>query len=769
MMNDFWANWKWNRNGILPSLAKLLRFHPGTERLEDRTVPSVTLGVTAPGIPGSSSFCGCLPPDGAEAAGPSNVVQAVNTAMEIRDKAGNLLSGPTSLPTFFSGHGWTVANMSDPTVIYDELAQRFVIEILDYTSANATNFLDFAVSNSSDATAGFTNFRHINVGESSFFADQPRIGFNADAYFVQFNMFSTVTGRFNHSQVFTIQKSDFLTGGLTTFHHDFANSSNLASIDPAVMHGAVAGGPEYFVSEGVNIGTTIVWKETNVLSNTPTDVQTNFTVASYSEPPAAPQPSGSVTTNDSRMLNAAFRDNILVATQTVGDGSPVEAHARWYQFNVSSTPTLTMSGDVTNGSAATYFPSIDIDSNDDIGMSYIESSSSEFVSMYVTGRTPSDAAGTMETGARVIAGTTNYTGSRMGDYSGTSVDPSNTTTFWSENEWINNASAGSWNTEQASFSVASVSTGSADLSVQNTGPTTTVNEGDNVTYTVTVTNGGPNDAANTVLTYTLDPNLKFVSANSPFSVSGNVVTFSLGTVANGATVTVTITAQAIEDGNLTNVASVSSSTSDPNQGNNSQNASTTVTEPSIVPPSSTVTVTAKRISNLQTATFTHANGVEPASAFSATINWGDGRTSAGTITQSGSTYIVTGSHNYKQPGTHTVTTTVVEAGSPPNVIVTTPAVAGAQVLLSGPGAATVLLTQLPPGLEVASPSATPLAGASVGPSADTGLPATQGQAGASADALNLHFAQTAPPAADSDALWAVVGTADWSAVSGSGL
>ena len=38
------------------------------------------------------------------------------------------------------------------------------------------------------------------------------------------------------------------------------------------------------------------------------------------------------------------------------------------------------------------------------------------------------------------------------------------------------------------------------------------------------------------------------------------------------------------------------------------------------------------------ATFTHANGVEPASAFTATINWGDGTTSTGTITLSGTTY-----------------------------------------------------------------------------------------------------------------------------------
>ena len=63
------------------------------------------------------------------------------------------------------------------------------------------------------------------------------------------------------------------------------------------------------------------------------------------------------------------------------------------------------------------------------------------------------------------------------------------------------------------------------------------------------------------------------------------------------------------------------------------------------------------------ATFTHANGVEPASDFVATINWGDGSTSTGTITESGTTYTVKGSHTYATNGSHTVTTTVVESES----------------------------------------------------------------------------------------------------------
>jgi hypothetical protein len=50
-------------------------------------------------------------------------------------------------------------------------------------------------------------------------------------------------------------------------------------------------------------------------------------------------------------------------------------------------------------------------------------------------------------------------------------------------------------------------------------------------------------------------------------------------------------------------------------------------------------------SNVVVATFTHA-GSEPASSFTATIDWGDGTSSAGTVVLSGSTYQVEGTHTY---------------------------------------------------------------------------------------------------------------------------
>jgi len=87
-----------------------------------------------------------------------------------------------------------------------------------------------------------------------------------------------------------------------------------------------------------------------------------------------------------------------------------------------------------------------------------------------------------------------------------------------------------------------------------------------------------------------------------------------------------------------------------------------VAEPPIVV-SAPITTTARKTGTITTATFTHAGGVEAASAFTATIKWGDGKTSTGTITQSGTTYTVKGSHRYTGGGSHTITTTVTEVGT----------------------------------------------------------------------------------------------------------
>ena len=66
---------------------------------------------------------GVMPPDPSGAVGKNHYVQMVNTAMQIFDKTGNSLWGPTSLGSVFPES----ESDGDPIVLYDKFADRWFI------------------------------------------------------------------------------------------------------------------------------------------------------------------------------------------------------------------------------------------------------------------------------------------------------------------------------------------------------------------------------------------------------------------------------------------------------------------------------------------------------------------------------------------------------------------------------------------------------------------------------------------------------------------
>jgi hypothetical protein len=436
------------------------------ERLEDRTTPSVNLATAFAGESLNDTTCGCEPPDTIAAAGPSQVVEAVNTALRFYDKSGNILK-TQEFATFFAS--LNPESLSDPLVFFDPAigngagnpAGRFVVGILDFNQGANHSNLDIAVSNDANPLDGFTEMHKIDMTEgASWFADYPRFGYNADAIVVAFNQFAqSGFGNFDHVRLLQIDLSTVTDANNSTFasyQENTGNSSDFTLV-PAIMHDAASGGPMYLV-EGTNLGgganTVNVVQMTSELSSHPTLAYTSIPVTSYNAPPGAiQQGGGSINTNDSRMLQVAWRGDRLLATHAIGVGS--DAHARWYEFNTNSggAPTLTQQGDVNQGAGvSTFFPAIDIASNGDVGITFMESSASEYMSMYVTGRTNADAAGTMETPVLVAAGQANYTGGRAGDFSGLSVDPANTTQFWAANEY--KPISAFWGTYLGNFSLS---------------------------------------------------------------------------------------------------------------------------------------------------------------------------------------------------------------------------------------------------------------------------------------------------------------------------
>jgi hypothetical protein len=364
--------------------------------------------------------------------------------------------------------------MFDPVVTYDESAGRFVVAALfvDNTAGAERSHLDIAVSSGPNLPAGnplsgFTVVNRINVLETSnnlfgtkFWADHTKIGWNADAIVVTMNMYtfggSTVGPIFDHVQVVSLLKST-----LRIVKVDLP--AIYSTVVPAKMRGTVSGGlgggPVWLVEAErpnpiFNANTIHVIQMTSPLTVNPGFTYYNVSVTSDGDPPPAHQVSGTVDAGDSRMQSVAFRDDRLVATHTVNNSG--SARARWYEFNVGgAAPALAQEGAVNLGAGIdTYYPSIEIAANGDLGMTFMASSATMNMSMWVTGQTPTDPHGLMPTALLERPGQAYYAGTRAGDYSGISVDPVDGTSFWAANEYKSGTTtAFTWSTAIADFTL----------------------------------------------------------------------------------------------------------------------------------------------------------------------------------------------------------------------------------------------------------------------------------------------------------------------------
>jgi hypothetical protein len=456
------------------------RHRPHLERLEDRTLPSVTIAPpnnNGNGYLGThfSQTQGYVPPDTCGAAGPNTYVETVNQTVSLYHPA---VDAATSTSSTFSNFWYTVGGLpktdsgsflSDPIVVYDDQIGRFIVGDQDVDFSTHVSNFDIAVSKSSNPatlTTADWNFYQISTTEAGFDADYPgNFGYNHDAFVYTLNMFPAGSGNF-HVQIDSVNVSDLANGvppgSLHSYHND---NFSAASLRPTVMHDSAAGDPMWLVQESFNTANAIdVIKMSNVLSNAATFTTTTLPVTPYSDIGNTPpkNPNGTVITNniDSRIQKAAEWNHTIVASHGVSVGA-TQDDAQWYKIDVSSgTPTLADQGRVGYGANTyVYYPTVDINAQGQIGMTFMKSgtdSPTDYMSMYVTARLPSDAAGTMETPVIVPAGTgvANYkdftTGGRAGDLSGINVDP-NDGSFWAANEFANTDPTANWGTAIVQF------------------------------------------------------------------------------------------------------------------------------------------------------------------------------------------------------------------------------------------------------------------------------------------------------------------------------
>jgi uncharacterized repeat protein (TIGR01451 family) len=123
------------------------------------------------------------------------------------------------------------------------------------------------------------------------------------------------------------------------------------------------------------------------------------------------------------------------------------------------------------------------------------------------------------------------------------------------------------------------STVDVDVAITKTDSPDPVNRGDNLTYTLTVTNNGPGSAGDIQVVDTLPPGLAFVSAmpsQGTCMEAALMVTCDLGILASGASATIDIVVTTTASGMLTNTATVTTTSNDTDGSNDSDTEDTTV-------------------------------------------------------------------------------------------------------------------------------------------------------------------------------------------------
>jgi PA14 domain-containing protein/Big-like domain-containing protein len=400
---------------------------------------------------------GWVPPDPSLAVGPNHIVTTVNQDIAFLLKDGTLIFqqalGSPGNPGFFEDVG--AGNFTfDPKVFFDHESQRFVVvspEVYGSTQA----YITIAVSDDDNPLGIWFKYRTdavIQVGSTTFWWDYPGFGFDSDAFYVTSNLFGLNQGGWGGVGYRIFDKASMLNGSPVIYATMRDGTS--ASVQVAQHFGNNIA--PFFVSVNNNSSLRV-----QVITNPLTDpllVTTSVTVPSFNGPGSAPSAGGnSIGLIDLRMFNVHWRDGNLYATHGISAGG--KNVARWYHMDTGTWPfggsvSLVQSGNIDpGGSIHTFFPAIYSNALNEVAMVIGASSSTDRISVNVTGRLSSDPAGTMGPIIELKNSTVN-TGGRWGDYYDIAIDPVDDRTFWVIGEY---GFSGGWNTWISSFQVSDIS------------------------------------------------------------------------------------------------------------------------------------------------------------------------------------------------------------------------------------------------------------------------------------------------------------------------
>ena len=482
------------------------------------------------------------PPDPQIAAGPTYLLEMVNSSGSVWTKSGGLVS-IFDLNRFFPvPAGYT---FSDPRVLYDAISGRWFASGVAFVTPSYGSMLVFAVSDTSDPTGTWHVYSADNSANVTH--DQPKIGVSTDKVAFSFNDFLNAAV-FQGASTWVFGKAAMLNGAPSIPGQAVGPDRSRVSIVPAIELTATS--TEYMAYNnsdcfysGCNAGYPsigIVALTGDPSIGTLAWTESDPAIGGTSQPPAADQPGlpGSIQTNDDRFLTAVWQNGGLWAVGNdactpPGDGA-VRPCTRLIQVSTAGA-TVNQNFDLGSTGNDLYYPAVHVNSAGDMFVVYNISSTSTDVGVRLTGQPAGSAPGTVVPAQTVQPGQGLYTCfNRWGDYSGAALDPANPSDVWLVGEYAGASSTNcNWATFVSRVTFAAVAQAPSIASISpNSGPsaggTTVAISGSNLSASgaTTLVNFGATQVTATC------PASTSCSAVSPSGVGGPT---SLSVTVNGQT------------------------------------------------------------------------------------------------------------------------------------------------------------------------------------------------------------------------------------------
>jgi hypothetical protein len=184
------------------------------------------------------------PPDTVGDVGPNHYVQAVNTSIGIFSKTGTQLAAFT-FDTLWGGTATPCDddNQGDPTVIYDRLANRFIVADFAWGPTGLQNgpyYECIAVSQTADPVSGGWFLYAIRADDTThpWLPDYPKMGHWPDGLYMTANMFDCLTpncssATYRGVRVWAFDRTDLVAGApVDQVIVDISASGCATNVDP---------------------------------------------------------------------------------------------------------------------------------------------------------------------------------------------------------------------------------------------------------------------------------------------------------------------------------------------------------------------------------------------------------------------------------------------------------------------------------------------------------------------------------------------------------